>query len=62
MKSKYLENECIYEKKRKHRRKEAVKKTIMIYHNYINLQEYVIIHDILGKLIRNCESNTIYIH
>ena len=36
MKSKYLENDCMYEKKKKHRHNEVVKKTIMIYQNYIN--------------------------
>ena len=43
-------------------RNEVVKKTILIYHNYINLQEYVFVHDILEKLLRNCKGNTIYIH
>ena len=43
-------------------RNEAMKKTNMIDHNYINLQEYVIVYDILGKLLRNYESNIVYIH
>ena len=51
MKSNYLENDCIYEYKKKYKCNEAVKKTYMIDHNYINLQEYVFLHDVLGKLL-----------